>query len=197
VVLSLAEAVVQLAKYSVSILDASEPGAIPANDEERVAELARLHMMEGTDEKVLDRITQKVARIFEVPIALISFVDRDRQWFKSAVGLPPDFAEGGQTPRDISVCGHVIAGDASMVVEDLARDRRFANNALVKEHGLRFYAGAPIRSNGFPIGSLCILDIKPRRLTDREKRILEVIAEDVTEEIEHRATTSEPRALVA
>jgi len=197
VVLSLAEAVVQLGKFSVSIPDEMVPGAIPANEEERLAELARLRLLEGTSEDVFDRMTRKVARIFEVPIALISFIDRDRQWFKSAVGLPADSAKARQTSRDLSVCGHLIANNESMVVEDLARDRRFANNATLKEHGLRFYAGVPIRSHGLPIGSLCILDTRPRRLTDREKRILEVIAEDITEEIEHRQIAAESSALVA
>jgi predicted PurR-regulated permease PerM len=197
VVLSLAEAVVQLAKFSISIEDEMVPGTIPANEEKRVAELARLRLIEGTNEQVFDRMTRKVARIFEVPIALISFIDRDRQWFKSAVGLPEDLDGARQTSRELSICGHLIANNESMIVEDLARDRRFANNALIKERGLRFYAGVPIRSNGLPIGTLCILDTRPRRLTDREKRILEVIAEDVTEEIQHRHITTEPSALVA
>jgi predicted PurR-regulated permease PerM len=197
VVLSLAEAVVQLAKFSVSISDEMMPGAIPANEKERVAELGRLRLLEGTSEDVFDRMTRKVARIFEVPIALISFIDRDRQWFKSAVGLPQGLAEARQTSRELSVCGHLIANNESMVVEDLARDRRFANNSGIKQHGLRFYAGVPIRSNGLPIGSLCILDTRPRRLTDRERRILEVIAEDITEELQQRDLGAEPSALVA
>jgi predicted PurR-regulated permease PerM len=197
VVLSLAEAVVQLAKFSVAIPDEMVPGAIPANEEDRLAELARLHLTDGTHEKVFDRMTRKVARIFEVPIALITLIDRDRQWFKSAVGLPEDLAEAESTSREISVCGHLIANNESMVVEDLARDRRFANNALLKERGLRFYAGVPLRSNGLPIGSLCILDTRPRRMTDREKRLLEVIAEEVMEEIHHREIVDPPSALVA
>jgi GAF domain-containing protein len=197
VVLSLAEAVVQLDKFSVAIPDEMVPGAIPANEEDRLAELARLHLADGTHEKVFDRMTKKVARIFEVPIALITLIDRDRQWFKSAVGLPEDLAESESTSREISVCGHLIASNESMVVEDLARDRRFANNALLKERGLRFYAGVPLRSNGLPIGSLCILDTRPRRMTDREKRLLEVIAEEVMEEIHHREIVDPSRALVA
>ena len=95
------------------------------------------------------------------------------------------------------MCGHVIANDELLVVEDLARDRRFANNPLLKERGLRFYAGAPLRSNNLPIGSLCILDIKPRRLSEREKRLLEVIAEDVTEELTRRDSVGRPSVLVA
>ena len=95
------------------------------------------------------------------------------------------------------MCGHVIANDEILVVEDLARDPRFANNPLLRERGLRFYAGVPLRSNNLPIGSLCILDLKPRRMSKREKRLLEVIAEDVMEEIQRRDSAGPPRVLVA
>jgi predicted PurR-regulated permease PerM len=196
VVLSLAEAVVQLAKFSTSITDQMIPGAIPDNEETRLAELARLHLIDGKSEEVLDRITKRLARIFDVPIALISLIDRDRQWFKSHVGLPEDLAKIRQTSRELSVCGHVIANNEMLVVEDLARDRRFANNPLLKERGLRFYAGAPLRSNKLPIGSLCLLDIKPRRMTDRDKRLLEVMAEDVMEEIQRHAS-AEPNDILS
>jgi predicted PurR-regulated permease PerM/methylmalonyl-CoA mutase cobalamin-binding subunit len=192
VVLSLAEAVVQLAKFSVSLADEMIPGAIPDNEENRLEELARLHLADGTREEVFDQITKKLARIFEVPIALITFIDRDHQWFKSQVGLPVEVAEAQQMSRELSVCGHVIANDEALVVEDLSRDRRFANNPLLRERKLRFYAGVPLRSNSLPIGSLCILDIRPRRMTDREKRLLEVIAEDVMEEIQRRDSAVSP-----
>jgi len=197
VVLSLAEAVVQLAKFSVSIADEMIPGAIPDNEENRLEELARLHLVDGTREEVFDRITKKLTRVFEVPIALITFIDRDHQWFKSQVGLPEEIAKAQQTSRELSVCGHVIANDELLVVEDLSRDRRFANNPLLRERGLRFYAGVPLRSNNLPLGSLCILDIKPRRMTEREKRLLEVIAEDVMEEIQRRDRVGSPSVLTA
>jgi GAF domain-containing protein len=196
-VLSLAEAVVQIAKFSVSIADKMIPGAIPDNEEKRLEELARLHLANGTREEVFDRITKRLARIFEVPIALITFIDRDHQWFKSQIGLPEEIAEAQQTSREVSVCGHVVANDEILVVEDLSRDPRFANNPLLRERGLRFYAGVPLRSNNLPIGSLCILDLKPRRMSEREKRLLEVIAEDVMEEIQRRDSAGPPSVLVA
>jgi methylmalonyl-CoA mutase cobalamin-binding subunit len=196
VVVSLAEAVVQLAKFSVSIANEMIPGGIPDNEEKRLEELARLHLADGTREEVFDRITKRLARIFEVPIALITFIDRDHQWFKSQIGLPEEIAEAQQTSRDLSVCGHVIANDEILVVEDLSRDPRFANNPLIRDRGLRFYAGVPLRSNNLPIGSLCILDIKPRRMTEREKRLLEVIGEDVMEEIQRRDGAGPPSVLV-
>ncbi|HEV2096689.1 MAG TPA: GAF domain-containing protein, partial [Chthoniobacterales bacterium] len=126
----------------------------------------------------------------------INFIDRDHQWFKSQVGLPDELAQTQRMPRELSVCGHVVARNDALVVEDLARDRRFANNPLLKERGLRFYAGVPLRSNGLPIGSLCILDTKPRRMTEHEKRLLQIIAEDVMEEIERRHREASP-ALVS
>ena len=88
-----------------------------------------------------------------MPIALLTLIDKDRQWFKSQTGLPTDLAEARCTSRDVSLCGHVIAKDEVLIVRDLARDPRFANNPFVKERGLRFYAGVPLRGpNGFPIG---------------------------------------------
>ena len=91
----------------------------------------------------------------------------------------------------------MIATDELLVVEDLARDRRFANNPLLRERGLRFYAGVPLRSNGLPIGSLCILDVKPRQMTERERRLLQIIGEDVMEEIKRRDSVGPPSVLVA
>ncbi|MEP6604429.1 MAG: GAF domain-containing protein, partial [Spartobacteria bacterium] len=143
-------------------------------------------------EPVFDRITAKLARIFEVPIALFTLIDRDRQFFKSQTGLPEDIAKTRHTPRDVSLCGHVVAGNEVLVIEDLARDRRFANNPLLRERGLRFYAGVPVHApNGQPIGSLCILDTKPRQLTPREKRLLQEYANEVMEEITRRAAAQE------
>jgi GAF domain-containing protein len=128
-----------------------------------------------------------------VPIALITFVDRDRQFFKSQTGLPPELAKARQTPRNVSACGHVVAKNQVIVIEDLARDRRFANNPLFKEHGIRFYAGIPLLApNGQPIGSLCLMDMKPRQLSGREKRLLQEYASEVMEEIARRVPASPP-----
>lgn len=187
IVVSLAQAVVQLAKFSVTITDEMIPAPIPANEQARLEELEALRILDTLPEDAFDRITAKVAKIFEVPIVLVSFIDRDRQWLKSAVGLPPDIEETRTIPRAASVCGHVIASDQPLTVEDIARDRRFANNPMLSERGLRFYAGVPLRINDLAIGSLCILDTKPRRLSEREQRLLEVLADDVVDEIKRRA----------
>lgn len=188
VVTTLADALVQIAKLAPPLLDEMTSAPIPADEEERLAALLALNLLDTEAEPVFDRITAKLARVFEVPIALISLVDRDRQFFKSQTGLPADLAKARQTARNVSVCGHVIAKNQVMVIEDLARDRRFANNPLLKEHGIRFYAGIPLLApNGQPIGSLCLMDLKPRQLTDREKRLLQEYASEVMEEIAKRA----------
>jgi GAF domain-containing protein len=120
-------------------------------------------------------------------MAFLTLVDRDRQWFKSHQGLPSQLAESRSTPRDVSICGHVVANDKMLVVRDLARDPRFANNPFIKEQGLRFYAGVPLHGpNGLAIGTLCLLDTKPREMSTHEQELLQAIAEDVMEEIKRR-----------
>jgi GAF domain-containing protein len=167
------------------------PAPLPADEEKRLAALLELNLLDTAAEPVFDRITAKLARVFEVPIVLITLVDRDRQFFKSQIGLPTELATARQTPRSVSVCGHVVAKSEVMVIEDLARDRRFANNPLLKEHGIRFYAGVPLLApNGQPIGSLCLMDMKPRQLTEREKRLLLEYAAEIREEIATRAPQS-------
>jgi hypothetical protein len=190
VVTTLADALVQMATLAPPLIEEMTPAPIPADEEERLAALAELNLLDTEAEPAFDRITAKLARVFEVPIALISLIDRDRQFFKSQTGLPADLAKARQTARNVSVCGHVVAKNQVMIVEDLARDRRFANNPMLKEHGIRFYAGVPLLSpNGQPIGSLCLMDMKPRQLSEREKRLLQEYANEVMEEIAKRAPT--------
>jgi predicted PurR-regulated permease PerM len=189
---SLADAMAQIAKFAPPITEAMTPAPIPEDEEQRLAALEDLQLLDTESEVVFDRITARLARIFEVPIALLTLVGRDRQFFKSATGLPEDLAKARQTARDVSVCGHVVASNEVLVIEDLLRDRRFANNPLLKERGLRFYAGVPVRAaNGQPIGSLCILDTRPRQLTWREKRLLQEYANEVMEEFGRRSAVVE------
>jgi predicted PurR-regulated permease PerM/methylmalonyl-CoA mutase cobalamin-binding subunit len=199
VVTTLGEALVQIAKLAPPLPDEMTPAPIPEDEEARLAALAELNLLDTAAEPVFDRITAKLARVFEVPVAVITLVDRDRQFFKSQTGLPEALAKARQTPRNVSACGHVIAKNQVMVIEDLARDRRFANNPLFKEHGIRFYAGVPLLApNGQPIGSLCLMDMKPRQLTEREKRLLQEYGNEVMEEIAKRAPQSRrPDAEVA
>ncbi|MFN0130665.1 MAG: AI-2E family transporter [Verrucomicrobiales bacterium] len=192
VVTTLAGALDQIAKLAPPLTDEIMLAPIPADEEERLAALVNLNLLDTEAEPVFDRITAKLARVFDMPIALITLVDRHRQFFKSQIGLPEDLAKARQTARNVSICGHVVAKNEVMVIEDLARDRRFANNPLLKEHGIRFYAGVPLLApNGLPIGSLCLLDLKPRRLTEREKRLLQEYATEVMEELARRSPTSQ------
>jgi predicted PurR-regulated permease PerM/methylmalonyl-CoA mutase cobalamin-binding subunit len=196
VVTTLGEALVQMAKLAPPLPDEPTPAPIPADEEERLAALAELNLLDTAAEPVFDRITATLARVFEVPIALITLVDRDRQFFKSQIGLPEALAQARQTPRNVSACGHVIAKNEILVIEDLARDRRFTNNPLFKEYGIRFYAGVPLLApNGQPIGSLCLMDMKPRQLSEREKRLLQQYAIEVMEEIATRVPQSKRQAL--
>ncbi len=168
---------------------------IPDNEAMRLSALLGLHLDDTDHSEQFDRITSELSKIFDVPIALVSLVDRDRQLFASQCGLPGDMAAAGQTSRDVSVCGHVVAGNAPFVIEDLARDPRFAGNPLLRERKLRFYAGVPLRtSSGFAIGSLCILDTRPRKITEREMRLMQVIAEGLMCDLESRAASTNASA---
>jgi predicted PurR-regulated permease PerM/methylmalonyl-CoA mutase cobalamin-binding subunit len=198
VAVSLADAVQRVCKMSAAITDAMLPAPTPPNEEERLAELTGLNLLDTPTEAEFDRVTERLTKLFKVPIALLTLIDKDRQWFKSQTGLPTDLAEARCTSRDISLCGHVIANDEMLIVRDLARDPRFANNPFVKERGLRFYAGVPLRGpNGFPIGTLTILDTKPREVTRQEQDLLEMIAGDVMEQIKRRRVAEKPSTLVS
>ena len=193
VAVSLADAVQRVYKMSVAITDAMLPAPTPPNEEERLAELNGLNLLDTPTEAEFDRVTERLTKLFKVPIALVTLIDKDRQWFKSQTGLPADLAEARFTSRDVSLCGHVIANDEVLIVRDLARDPRFANNPFVKERGLRFYAGVPLRGpNGFPIGTLTILDTKPREMTMQEQDLLKMIAGDVMEQIKRRRVAETP-----
>ena len=198
VAVSLADAVQRVYKMTAAITDAMLPAPTPPNEEERLAELNGLNLLDTPREADFDQVTARLTRLFKVPMALLTLVDKNRQWFKSQTGLPADLAEARSTSREVSLCGHVIANDEVLVVRDLARDSRFANNPFVKERGLRFYAGVPLRGpNGFPIGSLCILDTKPREMTRQEQELLKMIAGDVMEQIKRRPVGEVPNTVVS
>jgi len=172
-------------RFASTLAEDTVPASLPANEDERLITLEGLGLVNPEHEPVLDHVTAKLAKVFDVPMTAITLVDRDRQWFKAQVGLPDELAEEGSTPRELSICGYVVASDEVFVVRDLKRDRRFAKNPLVVEHGIRFYAGAPIRvGNGQTIGALCLMDTEPRSLTPQESRLLKANAAEVAEEIE-------------
>lgn len=152
--------------------------------EDEIARLEDLYAMKlvGTDaEERFDRFTRLAATILEVPMAAISLVDADRQWFKSGHGIPVR-----EMPRDISFCGHAIAEQSMLVVPDAREDRRFiANPMVLGDPGIRFYAGAVLRGpNGKPVGTVCVLDLVPRKLAEKDLWALEQIARLVERELQ-------------
>ena len=158
---------------------------IPANETERVAELRDLRILDTPAEAHFDAVCKSAAALFSVPIALVSLVDSDRQWFKAKCGID---VEG--TPRELAFCTYAILRDDVLVVEDATADPRFADNPLVTgELSIRFYAGAPlVLQSGIRVGTLCIIDTKPRSFSNLQKTQLQDFARIVVAHIElHRA----------
>lgn len=147
----------------------------PANERDRLNSLRSLRILDSARDLAFDSIVEIAARIFDVPIAAISLVDRDRQWFKSSVGL--DVTE---TPRCQAFCAHAILNPkVELIVEDAACDSRFQDNPLVTEDPkIRFYAGVPLRSpfDDLPLGSLCVIDVRPRSATSEQLEMLRSLA---------------------
>lgn len=153
-------------------------------EKRRVRELKAYGILDTANEPAFDQIVRRAAKIFDTPIALVSLIDENRQWFKARYGLIPS-----ETPRAISFCTHAIQGSDVFVVEDASSDERFSDNPLVVDDpNIRFYAGAPLKtSTGRRIGTLCIIDRKKRTdLSDGAKRQLERMAAEVMEAIEAR-----------
>jgi diguanylate cyclase (GGDEF)-like protein len=156
---------------------------IPANEEQRLRSLHALQILDTQPEEDFDDLTTLASQIVGAPIALITLVDRDRQWFKSKVGLNLD-----QTSRSGSFCAHAILGDTIFEVEDATKDARFSENPLVTgPPGIRFYAGMPLTTpEGTNVGTLCTIDHVPRKLDEDQRRGLKIIARQVMAQIELR-----------
>ncbi len=153
---------------------------IPRDEAKRLKALRMLGVLDTPAEERFDRLTRLARRSFGVPIALVSLIDANRQWFKSRQGL-----EATETPRDISFCGHAILGSDTLVIPDAHADERFADNPLVTaEPCIRFYAGRPISApDGCKIGTLCLIDSEPRSFTDEDLELLDDLAEMVEDEL--------------
>jgi diguanylate cyclase (GGDEF)-like protein len=141
-----------------------KPGK-PHNEEARLKALQSLNILDTQPEERFDRLTRLARRMFGVPIALVSLVDENRQWFKSHDGI-----DVSETPREISFCGHAIHDDSLFIVNDAASDERFSDNPLVlNDPNIRFYAGYPLKHHdGSRLGTLCIIDKEPRSLSEED-----------------------------
>jgi len=163
---------------------------IPPDEEARLKTLRSMTILDTPPEECFDRLTRMAQRLYEVPIALVSLVDENRQWFKSSIGL-----EVCETPRDISFCGHTILGNDLFVIPNAIEDERFADNPLVvNEPYIRFYAGCTLRAmNGQKLGTLCIIDHKPREFEKEDLEALVDLASMVEREFSalQLATTDE------
>jgi len=161
----------------------------PDNESERQANLDLYEILDTLPEEAFDAITSIAAHICGTPIALISLIDKDRQWFKSHHGLAVS-----ETPRDFSFCAHAILDpDQLFVVEDAQLDNRFLDNPLsTGEPNVIFYAGAPLVSReGFPLGTLCVIDNKPHTLNSEQRKALADLSNQVIAQIELRRIVKE------
>jgi GAF domain-containing protein len=157
--------------------------SLPPDEADRLHALRALLILDSPPEERFDRVAAFAANEFDMPVVLVSLVDSERQWFKSRVGT--DLCE---TSREVSFCGHAILSSNLFVVEDALRDPRFADNPLVTgAPNIRFYAGAPLHTpEGQRVGTLCLLDTRPRTLDATERAILSTLRRLVENELAQR-----------
>jgi len=157
---------------------------IPDNEEQRLKALYGYQILDTHTEKEFDRLTEIAAIICDVPISLVSFIDENRQWYKSKIGI-----DASEISRDLTFCKYTILGDSILEVEDATKDDRFKDNAMVTgAPNVRFYAGFPlIDPKGFALGTLCVVDSKIKKLTSRQRQALKLLTEQaIALIIDHR-----------
>ncbi len=169
-----------------------ETPAIPKNEKDRLKALGSYQILDTLSEKDYNDITALASEICDTPISLVTLIDKDRQWFKSSHGI-----EVSETPRDISFCAHAInTPNRLFEVENTKEDKRFYDNPLVTgETNVGFYAGVPlVNSNGFALGTLCVIDNKPKKLNEKQKEALDILAKQTMNLLELRKRNKEYRA---
>ena len=174
---SLEEAVMRITQMQgASTSEEYEPARVPPGDADRVAALQASGALRSAALAAASQgAAQRAADIFDMPVAMVSLMDADTQHPCGMHG-----GEGGSLPRALSPCAHVVASAQPLVVPDIARDARFAGNPLLRERGLRFYAGVPLRGGkGHVLGTLCLMDTEPRPFDAREARLLQAMADDL------------------
>lgn len=151
------------------------------SEAKRLHALRTLKILDTSHEERFDRVTRLAKRIFNVSISLVSLIDEDRQWFKSKQGL-----EACETPRNISFCGHAINQEGLFIIPDASKDKRFFDNPLVTDSpNIRFYAGYPLKlRQGINIGTLCLIDQRPKILDEEERQLLKDLGAMIEQEIQ-------------
>ena len=156
------------------------PASNARTEASRLNVLRQYEVLDTQPEKALDDLTEMAAEICGTPIAVISIVDSQRSWFKAKFGITQT-----EIPNNISFCSLALREPDLLIIPDATKDPRHAENPFVVNHGLRFYAGAPlVNPENFPLGVLCVLDREPRTLTESQKRMLRVLAEQVETHLE-------------
>jgi anti-sigma regulatory factor (Ser/Thr protein kinase) len=168
--------------------DAGERAGEHEAEEDRMTALRNMHILDTDAEPAFDDLTLLASHICETPMAAITFVDTDRQWFKARVGISV-----AQTPRSIAFCSHAIENDGIFVVRDAEKDATFRDNPQVTgDPHIRFYAGAPLMSReGHAVGTICVVDIRPRTLTPAQMQALDALRRQVEAQLELRRRLAE------
>ena len=171
---------------------APSPWPLPPSERTRLSELRALDILHTPPEDPYDGLVEIAAALFETPMALVSLIDAEKQWFKARIGI-----DVCGTGREVAFCAHAIMGARPLVVEDANLDLRFRDNPLVVgEPFIRFYAGAPIVTDrGEAIGTLCVIDTRPRSFPPERLRLLERLARQAGRLMEARRLQNEVAAL--
>jgi GAF domain-containing protein len=157
----------------------------------RLAAVQRTGLLDTPPDEPFDRFTRLATRIFKTPVALVSIVDAERQFFKSAIGLPEPWQSERQTPLSHSFCKHAVATQEPLIIADTRKDPAYRDNPAVRELKIVAYAGVPLMVSGHALGAFCVIDNEPHPWSYDEVRVLRDLAECVIHEIDLRTQLRE------